>query len=155
MGDGEASDRLIAWNLELTAAHDRLRRALQIARNPDAADLDGARRDLMLYCHGFCLALRGHHESEYAGLFPALRARHPELGEAIAKLAHDHELIAALLTDLDQALTAPGTREQVTRQLDGIAAIMESHFQYEERQLLGVLSTLEIGARPQDLLGPL
>ena len=127
----------------------------RVVRNPAGADLDGARRDLMLYCHGFCLALRGHHQSEDAGLFPALRARHPELAEAIAKLAHDHELIAVLLADLDRALTAAGKSEQLNAQLDGIAAIMESHFQYEERQLLGPLSRMQTDARPQDLLGPL
>lgn len=31
---------------------------------------------------------------------------------------------------------------------------MESHFGYEERQLLAVLETLELGADPQDILGP-
>jgi hypothetical protein len=36
-----------------------------------------------------------------------------------------------------------------------IAAIMESHSRYEERQLLSVLETLELDADPGRVLGPL
>jgi hypothetical protein len=32
---------------------------------------------------------------------------------------------------------------------------MESHFNYEERELLGILSALHLAADPQALLGPL
>jgi hypothetical protein len=42
---------------------------------------------------------------------------------------------------------------RVTR--DGLSAIMESHFNYEERELLGILSALHLAADPQALLGPL
>lgn len=35
------------------------------------------------------------------------------------------------------------------------AAIMESHFRYEERQLLSVLETLRLDADPAEVLGPL
>jgi hypothetical protein len=41
------------------------------------------------------------------------------------------------------------------RHLEGIAAIMESHFRYEERQLLSVLETLSLDAPPEEVLGPL
>ena len=37
---------------------------------------------------------------------------------------------------------------------EGIAAIMESHFRYEERQLLAVLDTLTLDADPHDVLRP-
>lgn len=149
MGD---TDRLIAWDRELTAAHEKLRRALRVARE----STDGAaRRELLLYCQGFCVALRGHHESEDAGLFGEIAARHPPLRPAIEKLEQDHQLIASLLRDLDDTLTRPSTPEQVIRQLDGIAAIMESHFRYEERQLLDALATLRLDADPHRLLGPL
>lgn len=32
---------------------------------------------------------------------------------------------------------------------------METHFRYEERQLLGVLETLELTVDPREALGPL
>ena len=155
MGDGEHYDRLIAWNRELTQVHDRLRQLLRIARDSTRSERDAARRELLLHCHGFCLALRGHHESEDTGLFPEISARHPELGRVIGTLRQDHDIVASLLGEFEQALTQAGSAEQVARRLDGIAAIMESHFRYEERQLLGVLATLQLDRDPERLLGPL
>jgi hemerythrin-like domain-containing protein len=149
-------NRLIAWNRELTAAHERLRQALRVTR--DALDQGGAASvgaDLLLYCHGFCAALNGHHVSEDAALFPELSRRHPELRSTIAKLAQDHEMISALLTQFSHALTASATPDELARHLDGLSAIMESHFNYEERQLLDTLATLDVAADPHALLGPL
>lgn len=149
-------NRLIAWNHELAAAHQRLRQALRVTRDSlDAGDVESAGADLLLYCHGFCAALSGHHTSEDAALFPELSARHPRLRPTIAKLTQDHEMIAALLTQFDHALTAPATPDELVRHLDGLSAIMESHFNYEERQLLDTLSTLDLEADPHALLGPL
>jgi hemerythrin-like domain-containing protein len=148
--------RLVAWNRELTAAHQRLRQALDAARDSlGAEDAGPARTDLLLYCHGFCAALSGHHVSEDAALFPELSARHPGLKSTIAKLSQDHEMIAALLTQFSHALTAAATPGELGRHLDGLSAIMESHFRYEERQLLDALSELRLEADPHALLGPL
>lgn len=149
MSEG-AERRLIVWNRELIAAHDRLRTALRVVRE----SLNGRplSQDLRLYCHGFCAALSGHHEREDAGLFAELAARHPSLGPLLAKLTEDHEAVAALLKRLDDAVRSP---EQLGPHLDGLAAIMESHFLYEERQLLEVLAALELDAEPSSMLGPL
>ncbi len=155
MGEDDKS-RLIAWNRELTAAHQRLRQALRVTRDAlDTGDAGQAAADLLLYCHGFCAALSGHHLGEDTALFPELSARHPGLRPVIAKLGQDHELIAALLTQFDQALKAAAPRGELARHLDGLGAIMESHFGYEERQLLGVLSALRLEADPRAFLGPL
>ena len=152
----DEKNRLIAWNRELTAAHQRLRQALRVTRDSlDAGDVESAGADLVLYCHGFCAALSGHHASEDAALFPELSARHPRLRSTIAKLRQDHKMIAALLTQFDHALTASATPDELVRHLDGLSAIMESHFNYEERQLLDSLSTLDVAADPHALLGPL
>ncbi len=152
----DEKNRLIAWNRELTAAHQRLRQALRVTREAlDAGDAAPPGADLLLYCHGFCAALSGHHVSEDAALFPELSARHPELRPVIAKLAQDHEMIAALLTQFGRALNAAAVPEELARHLDGLSAIMESHFSYEERQLLGILSELRLIADPRALLGPL
>lgn len=44
---------------------------------------------------------------------------------------------------------------ELGQHVEGIAAIMESHFRYEERQLLAVLDALALDADPHDALGPL
>ena len=158
-------NRLIAWNRELSAAHQRLRQALRVTRDAVGAEAGSAGiplagtesvgADLVLFCHGFCAALSGHHVSEDAALFPELAARHPGLRPVIAKLRQDHEMIAALLTQLSRALTTSATPGELARHLDGLNAIMESHFRYEERQLLDALATLDLDADPLALLGPL
>jgi hemerythrin-like domain-containing protein len=151
--------RLIAWDRELADAHQRLRQALQVARaaldTGDTVGVQSARADLTLYCHGFCAALGGHHGGEDTALFPQLSAQYPALRPAIVKLRQDHELIAGLLTQFDQAISSDAPPAELSLQLDGLAAIMESHFRYEERQLLGPLSALELDADPHTVLGPL
>jgi hypothetical protein len=154
VGDGEQS-RLIAWDRELAAAHQRLRAALRAARDAlDSGDAGPARADLALYCRGFCAALSGHHVSEDRALFPELAARHPGLRPVIAKLGQDHEVIGSLLRELDRVLASGAGPGEIGPHLDGIAAIMESHFRYEERQVLGALAALSLSADPRALLGP-
>lgn len=155
MSEGE-KNRLIAWNRELSAAHERLRRALRLARDAVVVgDVAAVRADLMLYCTGFCAALSGHHVSEDVALFPELSARYPALRATIAKLSQDHELIAALLAQFDQAMKSSAAPSELSLHLEGLSAIMESHFQYEERELLDILSTFDLDADPHALLGPL
>jgi hypothetical protein len=138
-------DRLVAWGQELRAVHQRLRRALDIARETieDGGDPDSVARDLRLYCVGFCVALGGHHSSEDATLFPMVLARRPELAPAVAKLVQDHSMIAHLIRGLEQAISTSADAAALLRHLDGIGAIMESHFRFEERQLVGLLDTID------------
>ena len=158
MSPGDTS-RLIAWHREVSASHTRLRAALQLAQDsltvPQLSDQHAASRDLLLYCLGFCAALGGHHRSEDTRLFPELAGRHPELDETIAYLQQDHSMIAQLLGGLEKAVRSQAPPEEIGRHLEGLAAIMESHFRYEERQLLAVLATLDLDAPVTDLLGPL
>jgi hemerythrin-like domain-containing protein len=149
--------RLIAWNLELRASHERLRELLQTAReglgagDPDAAS--SAREDLLLHCHGFCSALGRHHVSEDTALFPELAARFPELQRTIGALEEDHERIAGLLDQFEGVLESAASPAELALHLDGLAAIMTSHFRYEERRLVDTLATLDLDADPRTLLG--
>lgn len=155
MTEGEKT-RLIAWNLELRAVHERLRRALAMARTAvDREDSGAAARDLLVFCHGFCAALTGHHRGEDQHLFPALAAAHPELGETLRALQQDHSMIAHLLSGLQAAIDRAESACELDQHLEGIAAIMESHFRYEERVLDDVLSRLRLEAHIDDVLGPL
>ncbi|MEJ6543092.1 hypothetical protein AB0I24_09640 [Brachybacterium paraconglomeratum] len=47
------------------------------------------------------------------------------------------------------------TRTTLAGHLEGIAAIMESHFRYEQRRLLTVLEGLDLDADPEEALGTL
>lgn len=141
--------RLVAWAQELRAVHGRLRDALQVVQ--ETADP----HDLLLFCHGFCTALTGHHEGEDRDLFPAVAAAHPELRDTLYLLQRDHSMIAHLLGGLQQAVDRAATPADLDRHLEGIAAIMESHFRYEERALTTVLAGLQLDADPREVFGPL
>ncbi|MCM3778386.1 hemerythrin domain-containing protein [Microbacterium hydrocarbonoxydans] len=156
MSEGEKT-RLIAWANELRAVHGRLRAALKAAQDAVAsgAPAEVASRDLLLFCHGFCVALTGHHEGEDRTLFPALSAAHPELHETIRKLMQDHSMIGHLIGGLQSAVSSGATTTAMASHLEGIAAIMESHFRHEERELLDVLDGLVLDADPAEVLGPL
>lgn len=156
MAEGEKT-RLVAWSRELRAVHERLRKALRITRAAvDEGEAAGTNlRDLLLYCRGFCTALTGHHEGEDRELFPAIAEQYPHLRETLRSLEQDHSMIAYLLAGLQDAVGRSATPAELDRHLEGIAAIMESHFRYEERALVSVLEILALDVDPQDVLGPL
>ncbi|GAB3971634.1 hemerythrin domain-containing protein [Plantactinospora veratri] len=156
MGEGD-NTRLVAWSRELRRVHGRLREALRVTRQAvaDGEPAEPATRDLLLFCHGFCTALTAHHEGEDRDLFPAIAEQHPELRETLRYLRQDHSMIGYLLTGLQAAVARGASPSELERHLEGVAAIMESHFRYEERQLLAVLETLALDADPDAVLGPL
>jgi len=147
--------RFIAWSAELRAVHARLRKALAATRQAlaEGEPLQSASRDLLLFCHGFCVALSGHHVAEDRELFPTIAAEHPELGETLRKLEQDHTMMAHLIAGLQSAVDTRATPEQLTRHLEGLGAIMENHFRYEERELLVILETLGLDTEPARALG--
>ena len=137
--------------------HHRLREALRVTREAlghgDRAE--PATRDLLLFCRGFCTALTGHHEGEDRELFPAIAAAHPELRDTLRHLEQDHSMIGYLLGGLQAAVDGAAGPAELDRHLEGIAAIMESHFRYEERRLLTVLERLDLEADVRSVFGPL
>ena len=88
-------------------------------------------------------------------LFPSIAAAHPELRETLRYLEQDHSMMAHLIAALRAAIDGAATPAELDRHIEGIAAIMESHFRYEERQLLTVLDTLVLDAGRREVLGPL
>lgn len=156
MTEGEKT-RLIAWSHELRAVHERLREALRLTRAAldEGRDAERATRDLLLFCHGFCTALDGHHQAEDRHLFPAIAAQYPQLRDTLRYLTQDHSMIAHLISGLSESVARADSPGELDRHLEGIAAIMESHFRYEERELLRVLETLALEASVEEVLGPL
>jgi hypothetical protein len=63
-------------------------------------------------------------------------------------------MIAHLLRDLAVAAQREAPIAELSRHLEGIAAIMESHFRYEEHTILQVLESLSLAADPKHVLGP-
>ncbi|NDL56542.1 hemerythrin domain-containing protein [Phytoactinopolyspora sp. XMNu-373] len=154
-------DRLVAWGDELTRIHTQLRNALDVARAAvedagEAEELsDHAARNLLLYCRGFCAALSGHHRGEDAVLFPELLAMRPDLVPVVAQLTSDHNMIEHLLGGLAAAVeSGVGTEEQL-QHLDGIEAVMETHFRYEEKKLVDLLNEAELEKTKRQYFGPL
>lgn len=109
--------------------------------------------DLLIYCHGFCAALEGHHRSEDAGLFPQIAAARPDLTPVLAKLSQAHSMMSHLIGGLERALTSGADRATLHGHLDGLDAIMESHFRYEERSLLTVLDGIPFTLGRRDAFG--
>ena len=124
--------------MQLAQAHQRLRDQIREVR----AGLGHRRlsRDtLVTHCLAFCDALTSHHRGEDEELFSDLLRERPDLALTVAKLVEDHAMIAGILArtrELAEKAAVPGGgegTEAIGRELDGLAAIMESHFRYEER----------------------
>jgi hypothetical protein len=148
-------ERVTAWGRELRLAHEALRRHLRglretITTGRPRSELSA---QLGLFCVGFCAALTRHHSAEDGGLFPRVVEEHPDLAEVIGRLKEDHALLTRLLADLEE-ISGRAAADELLGHLDGIEAIMESHFGYEERQLVGVLDAMTLAdASTRTMLG--
>ncbi|GID92855.1 hemerythrin domain-containing protein [Amorphoplanes digitatis] len=136
--------RLLAYGNQMIEIHVDLRDRLADLREGVVAE-----RDLPAHCLSFCAAVTRHHTGEDATVFPELERRHPELREFLAGLVRDHRVIAHLLAGVSAAaerLSGEDDRERVTwirRELDGLAAILETHFIGEEKRLVAVLNAID------------
>jgi hypothetical protein len=136
-------ERAVALSVQLAQAHQELRWQINQLR----ADPGQRRPDddvLVTHCLAFCAALTSHHRGEGTALFAELLRERPDLATAVANLVQDHEMIASILSQVaelsDLAAGSGGPAlEAIGRELDGLAAIMESHFNYEERTISAAL----------------
>jgi hypothetical protein len=137
--------RVAALGAELVRIHDGLRAELGRLRSGDMA----AGRPLALHCLSFCAALTRHHTAEEGGAFPALAGRFPDLRPLLGKMAEDHALIGGIVARVEEL--AGRDAATLTAELDGLAAILESHFAFEERRVRNALDVLDGSA--EELLG--
>ncbi|MET0422837.1 MAG: hemerythrin domain-containing protein, partial [Actinoplanes sp.] len=121
--------RFRAYGTQLIEAHDELRDMLDDLREGIVPE-----RELAAHCLAFCSAVTRHHTAEDRTLFPVLAGRHPELREFLAELERDHQIVAGMLARLVEQPSA--------EELNGIAAVLETHFIGEEKRLAGVLNAL-------------
>jgi iron-sulfur cluster repair protein YtfE (RIC family) len=143
--DGFDGNRSAVYSQQLAQVHDALRQQLRDLTG-DLGHRPAGRSDLLTHCLAFCAALTSHHQGEDDGLFSELLRTHPQLLPVVRNLVEDHQMIAALLQrvrDLaDRAAAAQDTTAKAIRaELDGLAAIMESHFAYEERSISHAIDT--------------
>jgi hypothetical protein len=141
--------------------HQALRERLAILRqeaaaggSPSGASSALGSGDLLSHCLSFCTAIHTHHTGEDTQLFPALQAAAPELAPVIGKLIEDHTLVAGILRQLQDLLAAPTGPETLGRELDGLTAILESHFSFEERRIAAALDALGPGAQFPEVFSP-
>jgi hypothetical protein len=120
-------DRTVAFGRQLARAHQELRDRIARLR----AGVDDP-TSLSAHCLAFCSALTSHHEGEDGGMFVELLKVRPDLAGTVAKLVEDHEMIGTILTRVADLASSPASAA-LAGELDGLAAIMESHFRFEER----------------------
>jgi hemerythrin-like domain-containing protein len=133
-------ERFTALGNQLIDIHHRLLDAVDDLRAGGQPS-----RELADHCLAFCAALTRHHTGEDSTVFPELARRFPELRDVLAGLERDHHMMAGMLqriTELAGALDTDGALAE----LDGLAALLESHFAWEEKRLAAVLNSLEPGA---------
>ena len=146
----DSSSRLVAFGNQLVQAHIALRERIDALRDGLA---DGARvTDLWSHCLSFCAALERHHTAEDDGVFPVLAREHPELRPVLDELGRDHRIVSDALRALE------GLRDAdplvLRQEIDSVAALMETHFTYEERKIADVLTALtgRLGAADAELI---
>ncbi|MFI9640234.1 hemerythrin domain-containing protein [Micromonospora sp. NPDC051925] len=182
--DSTPAGRLIALGQQLVEIHlwlldelDQLRAGLDGAppagagrppADPDGrppADPDGGPpaagrlRSLRAHCLSFCSALTRHHTGEDAGAFRVLADEVPELRPVLDRLTQDHRMVDWIVRRIEALVADPPTDDpaaldRVRDELDGLGAILGSHFRYEERTLTAALDALgDRAGGTEELLG--
>ncbi|MEQ4720036.1 hemerythrin domain-containing protein [Nonomuraea sp. B19D2] len=143
-------ERLKAFGNQLINVHAWLREELANLRDDVDAHLAGGSarpRELPAHCLAFCSALERHHTGEDAAAFPALAEQFPALRPVLQELTRDHQIVSDILRRLQNLLDGLGNNDaaqprHVQAELDGLAALLESHFTYEERKIVAALNAL-------------
>ncbi|MGI5158097.1 hemerythrin domain-containing protein [Microbispora sp. CA-102843] len=144
-----SDQRLLAFGNQLIDVHLWLREELAgLREDVDAYFVGGARlRDLRAHCLTFCSALTRHHTGEDDSAFPEVAEQFPELRPVLEELRRDHRLVEDSLQRLE-ALVAGLDEEadpaEVRREMDSLAALMETHFVYEEKRIVSALNALNV-----------
>ncbi|TDD57225.1 nitroreductase family deazaflavin-dependent oxidoreductase [Nonomuraea terrae] len=124
----------------LKALHDSFRRELALVRAEVAASGPGLGAQLRVNCLTLCAGLHHHHTVESGDLFPYLRDRHPELDAVLDRLHAEHTVLAGLLDDLQELLSADPAG--LLTQVDRLITEIENHLAYEERHLVPLMNAL-------------
>ncbi|GAB2563025.1 hemerythrin domain-containing protein [Nocardia heshunensis] len=147
------NDRARALGRELIETHNWLRAELRRVSKELDQHAGGATlppRDLRAHCLTFCQAVTDHHTGEDQTVFPVLAQQFPDLAPVLTELAADHRLVADILARMTELLTDASTDNLVAvrNEVSGLSAILESHFQWEERRITTALDELPATHHP-------
>lgn len=98
------------------------------------------------FCASYCRVVSVHHTIEDERMFPDIERGDASLAPVIARLSEEHEVIAGLLSEVDEALVV--TVGEPARLDDARAAVRRlgdqllRHLAYEEEQLLPAIGRL-------------
>lgn len=124
----------------MTLVHNAFRRELALIRKEFAASGSGLGVQLRMNCLTLCQGLHNHHTGEDMAMFPFLGHRYPELEPVLDRLREEHVKIAALLGELQEAVTADAADPLVVLpEVERLTDELERHLRYEEEQLIPLL----------------
>ncbi|MEU9916312.1 hemerythrin domain-containing protein [Streptomyces sp. NPDC051001] len=141
--------RLTAFGNQLIEVHLWLREELAALRQDVDSYLSGGTRvrELRMHCLTFCSALDRHHNGENDVAFTEIAEHFPELRSVLEELRRDHRLVDDSLQRLERlvgALDRESDPTEFRRELDSLAALVETHFTYEEKRIVSALNALEV-----------
>jgi deazaflavin-dependent oxidoreductase (nitroreductase family) len=119
----------------LKLIHGAFRRELALIRREVMSSGPNLGAQLRINCLTLCHGLHSHHTGESVGIFPALRARHPDHAPTIATLEAEHDKIALLLDEL-QRLVSTADPASLLPEIDGLIEALNAHLDHEEAQLI-------------------
>ncbi|HEV2779943.1 MAG TPA: hemerythrin domain-containing protein [Actinophytocola sp.] len=100
------------------------------------------------FCASYCRVLALHHTIEDQAMFGELTARQASLRPVVEQLEREHEVIAAVLTELDTVLVAlmadDGRLDAVGHHVRLLDRLLTSHLDYEEEQLVEPLDRFDL-----------
>jgi hypothetical protein len=132
-------DRAVGLSRQLAQTHQELRWQInQLRTGLDQREPENA--VLVTHRLAFCAALTSHHQGGFTRVFTELLQQRSDLAGTVSKLVEDHEMIASILSRVaelaDNAAGSHGPApEEINRELDGLVAIMEPHFDDEEQAI--------------------
>jgi Hemerythrin HHE cation binding domain len=155
--------RANALHAQLVHVHASLRERVQHVRDAlSAGDTDAAverlgHDDLTLHCLSVCAAVRTHHRGEDEQLLPAIGRAHPDLAPVVEALIEDHAQVAAVLGQVEDVARGGISGSDpipALQAMDGLAAVLDSHFAWEERRIGRALEDLDADAWTPEVFDP-
>jgi deazaflavin-dependent oxidoreductase (nitroreductase family) len=129
-----------SWGAGLRLIHDAFRRELATIRKEIGASGPILGAQLRVNCLSACHGLRTHHTGEDLAIFPFLQRSRPEIVPVLDRLRAEHGRLAALLADLQAAVSTADTDPATVRaDVDRLTGELEDHLTYEEEQLIPLL----------------
>ncbi|MGW0870469.1 nitroreductase/quinone reductase family protein [Streptomyces sp. NPDC002740] len=122
-------------------AHFAARAAHEGPGEPPAPDLG---LQIRQRCLAFCQALRFHHVSEDAHVFPTMVRHHPSLADTFARLTEEHREVARI-QDALVTLTAGvaiAEPERFRAELEAMSRELNAHLDFEEKTIVPLLARL-------------